>query len=52
MTMAKIEGDDGFRAREIVQEALNLTDKYSGTNRQQLIDALNQALQWKQAISK
>jgi class 3 adenylate cyclase len=37
--------DDRFRAREIVQEALNLTDKYSGTDRQQLIDALNQALQ-------
>ena len=44
-TMAKIGGDDGgFRAQEIVQEALNLTDKYPGTDRQQLIDALNQAL--------
>jgi len=44
-TMAKIGGDDGFRARQIVQEALNLTDKYSGMDRRQLVDALNQALQ-------
>jgi hypothetical protein len=45
-TMAKIGGEDGgFRAQKIVQEALNLTDKYSGNDRQQLIDALNQALQ-------
>ena len=45
-TMAKIGGDDdGVRAREIVKEALNLTDKYPGNDRQQMIDALNQALQ-------
>jgi len=45
-TMAKIGGDDGgFRAQKLVQEALNLTDKYPGNDRQQLIDALNQALQ-------
>jgi tetratricopeptide (TPR) repeat protein len=45
-TMAKIGGDDdGFRAQEIVQEALNLTDKYRGNDRQQLIDVLNEALQ-------
>jgi hypothetical protein len=44
--MAKIGGDDdGFRAKIIVQQALNLTDKYPGDDRQQLIDALNQALQ-------
>jgi hypothetical protein len=46
MTMAKIGRDnDGFRAREIVQEALNLTDKDPGNDRQRLIDALSQALQ-------
>jgi hypothetical protein len=45
-TVAKIGSDDDqFRAREIVQEALNLTDKYSGSDHQQLIDALNQAFQ-------
>jgi hypothetical protein len=45
-TMSKIGGDDDrSRAREIFQEALNLTDKCSGNDRQQLIDALNQALQ-------
>ena len=45
MTMTKIGGDDEeFRARDIVQEALNLTAKYPGSDRQQLIDALNQAL--------
>jgi hypothetical protein len=45
-TIAKIGSEDGgSRAREIIQEALNLTDKYQGNDRQQLIDALNQALQ-------
>jgi hypothetical protein len=45
-TMTKIGGnDEGFRARDIVREALNLTDKYPGNDRQQLIDALDQALQ-------
>ena len=44
-TIAKIGGEDGgFRAQKIVQEALNLTNKFSGSDRQQLIDALNQAL--------
>jgi conflict system STAND superfamily ATPase len=44
-TMAKIGGDDGIRAQTLLQEALNLTDTYPGSDRQQLIDALNQALQ-------
>jgi tetratricopeptide (TPR) repeat protein len=45
-TMAKIGGnDDRVRAQTMLQEALNLTDKYEGNDRQQFINLLNQALQ-------
>ena len=46
MTTAKIGGDDeGFEHGTFTREALNLTDKYPGMDRQQLIDGPNQALQ-------
>ena len=33
------------KAQDLLHNALNVADKYSGSDRQQLIDALNQALQ-------
>jgi hypothetical protein len=44
--MAKIDADDNLnQAQEVFRSALNLADKYSGPDRQQLIDALNKALE-------
>jgi hypothetical protein len=43
---AKIGGNDNVtQAKEFFKEALNVADKYSGLDRQQLVDALIQALQ-------
>jgi tetratricopeptide (TPR) repeat protein len=45
-TTAKIGGKDNVtRGEEILRKALDVADKYSGSDKQQLIDALNQALQ-------
>jgi hypothetical protein len=43
---AKIGGNDNVtQAKEFFKEALNVADKYSGLDRQQLVDALIEALQ-------
>jgi len=41
-----IEGNDNVvQAQVLLRTALILADKYTGTDRQQLIDAVNQALE-------
>jgi hypothetical protein len=43
---ARIGGDDNdSQAQDLLREALNEANTYPGSDRQQLIDALNQALQ-------
>jgi class 3 adenylate cyclase/tRNA A-37 threonylcarbamoyl transferase component Bud32/tetratricopeptide (TPR) repeat protein len=45
-TTTKMGGKDNVtQAQELLRTGLSLADKYSGMDRQQLIDALNQALQ-------
>jgi hypothetical protein len=45
-TTAKMSGDDSVgKAQESLRTALELAEKYSGQDRQQLIDDLNQDLQ-------
>jgi len=45
-TTAKIGAHDNLsQAQEFLRTALKLADKYSGQDRQQLIDSLNRALQ-------
>jgi hypothetical protein len=45
MTTAKIGGNDNItQAKEFFGEALDVVDKYSGPDRRQLVDGLNQAL--------
>jgi hypothetical protein len=45
-TMAKIGDDEKVvQAQELIRGALGLANKYPGTDRQQIIDILNQGLQ-------
>jgi hypothetical protein len=45
-TMAKIGGSDNFtQAQDLLRTALDVADKYSSSDQQQLIDTLNHALQ-------
>jgi hypothetical protein len=39
------DNDDLSQAQEFFKEALKVADRYSGPERQRLVDALNQALQ-------
>jgi hypothetical protein len=45
-TVAKIGGsEEVVQAQDLIRGALGLAEKYRGPDRQQLVDALNQALQ-------
>jgi hypothetical protein len=44
--MTKIGGSDNFtQAQDLLRTALDVADKYFGSDQQQLIDTLNRALQ-------
>jgi hypothetical protein len=48
---AEIGGDDNdWQAQDLLRDALNIANKYPGSDRQQLIDALNQALQQTESL--
>ena len=48
---AEIGGDDNdSQAQDLLRNALNIANKYPGSDRQQLIDALNQALQQTESL--